>query len=105
MSRKYTAMKLQQENRAFAGTGGVSENNRHHCFQAAFRDTATGRVELARFENGIPAPMHIFSGLPGEWIIRRDESGQPVALLDTIVAGFVRDAVFYTREEAAALVC
>jgi len=104
MSRNYTVMKLTQENRAFAGTGGVSENNRCHCFQAAFRDTATGRVELARFENGTPAPMHIFSGLPHEWISSRDESGAPIALLETIIAGFVRDAVFYTREEAAALV-
>ena len=104
MSRKYTAMKLLQENRAFAGTGGVSDNNRCHCFQAAFQDTATGRVELARFEDGNPAPMHIFSGLPREWISQRDERGKPIALLETIVAGFVRDTVFYTREQAAALI-
>ncbi len=104
MSRNYTAMKLQQENRAFAGTGGVSANNRALAFQAAFLDTATGEVEVARFENGQPAPMHLFAGLPAAFIAERDGAGHPVALKSSVVAGFVRNMRFYTREEAAALV-
>ena len=104
MSRNYTVVKLQQENCAFAGTGGVSANNRAHAFQAAFLDTVTGEVEVARFENGQPAPMHIFSGLPSSWVAERDGAGHPVALKSTVIAGFVRNMRFYTREEAAALV-
>ena len=104
MGRKYTALRLRQENLAYAGTGGVSENCRSQQFQAAFQDTETGRVELARFENGQPAPMHIFSGLPDDWIVQRDADGHALALLDSIQAGFVRDSMFYTREQAAALV-
>ena len=104
MGRKYTAVQLRQENLAYTGTGGVSENCRTQQFQAAFQDTDTGRVELARFDNGQPAPMHIFSGLPGEWIVQWDADGNPLALLDSIQAGFVRDREFYTREQAAALV-
>ena len=104
MSRTYTAMRLQQENLAFAGTGGVSQNNRKHSFRAAFLDTASGRVELARFADGSPAPMHVLSGLPAEWIEHRDAAGEPVAVLASVVAGFVRNKIFYTREEAAALV-
>lgn len=104
MGRQYTAMKLHQENLAYAGTGGVSQNNRRARFLAAFQDTATGRVELARFENGKPATMHIFNGIPDEWILQRDKHGHPLALLETIQAGFVRESKFYTREEAAALV-
>ena len=104
MSRMFTAMRLQQENLAFAGTGGVSRNNRGLHFQAAFRDSATGRIELARFEDGSVAPMHLLSGLPDDWILQRDAAGTPSAVLATVVAGFVRDNVFYTREEAAALV-
>lgn len=104
MGRKYTALQLRQENLAYAGTGGISENCRSQRFQAAFQDLESGRIELARFENGQPAPMHIFSGLPDVWVVRRDGDGQPLALLDSIEAGFVRDGVFYTREQAAALV-
>jgi hypothetical protein len=96
-------MRLQQENRAFAGTGGVSANNRCQAFQAAFQDTATGAVELARFANGKVAPVHVFEGLPEGWVAERGNNGLPLALKGTVIAGFVRSDRFYTREEAAAL--
>ena len=104
MSRNYTVKKLHQENLAYAGTGGVSRNCRSERFQAAFRDTATGRVAVPRFENGKSAPMHLFCGLPDEWVDRRDDQGQVVALHESVEAGFVRNGVFYTRDQAAALV-
>ena len=47
--------------------------------------------------------LHLLVGLPEEWVTGRDENGHIVAVRDTIVAGFVRDEVFYTREEAAVL--
>ncbi len=99
----YTNQRLRVENEAYAGTGGVSQNNHEARFLPAFRDKDTGRVEVARLEDGQPAPMHILSGLPDEWVTGRDEQGCIVAVRDSIIAGFVRDGVFYTREEAAVL--
>lgn len=92
---------LDSENREFAGTLGVSGNNRDGGFRAAFRDTATGRVLLARFADGRPAPMHLLEGLPREWALSFDEVGCPSQLKSSIVAGFVRGRWFFTREEAA----
>jgi hypothetical protein len=34
-------------------------------------------------------------------VAARDAGGSIIALKDSIVAGFVRDGVFYTREQAA----
>jgi hypothetical protein len=104
MSRNYTAKKLHQENLAYAGTGGISSNCRSGRFQAAFRHSLTGQIALPRFDNGKLAPMHLFCGLPDDWVERRDDHGQIVALCDSVEAGFVRDGVFYTRDQAAALV-
>jgi len=97
----YTYERLREENEIYAGTGGVSENNACARFLPAFMDRSTGRVEPARKENGTPAPMHLLFGLPEEWVSARDVDGHITALKDTIVAGFVRDGVFYTREQAA----
>ncbi|MEJ2088040.1 MAG: hypothetical protein P8Y69_06125 [Gammaproteobacteria bacterium] len=98
-----TYERLRAENEAFAGTAGVSQNNSQARFVPAFRDTDSGRVEIARLANGEPAPMHLLCGLPDDWVTGRDENGRIVAILDTVIAGFVRDGVFYTREEAARL--
>jgi hypothetical protein len=98
-----TKHRIRRENLAFTGTGGVSEENRDNRFEPAFRDDATGRVEVSRYGDGRPAPMHLMDGLPGEWIDRRDDQGRPCVLKGSIVAGFVRDGRFYTREEAADL--
>ena len=102
MSRPMTANTLRQENLAFAGTNAVSGNNRTQRFLPAFRDDATGRVELARFANGKPAPAHLIVGLPSEWATAYAQDGSIMAVKATIVAGFVRDDQFFTREEAAA---
>ena len=92
---------LKLENQAFRGTKGVSENNRSDGFKPAFLNQKTGRVELARFGNGTPAPVHLIDGLPEEWTATRGKDGTAVSLLSEIVAGFVREGVFYSREEAA----
>jgi hypothetical protein len=47
--------------------------------------------------------MHLIDGLPREWVCARDAVGRPAALKATVVAGFVRDGLFYTREQAANL--
>ncbi len=102
MSRPMSAQTLHQENLAFAGTCGVSRNGRRHRFLPAFRDEETGRVELARFANGKLAPAHLIVGLPADWVTDRAADGSVLALKASIVAGFVREERFYTREEAAA---
>ncbi len=95
--------RIRQENLAFAGTGGVSQQNHCRRLCPAFRDEVTGHVELSRYANGAPAPVHVIDGLPGEWICTRDGRGQPVTVKSSVVAGFVRDGEFYTREQAAEL--
>lgn len=103
MSPPLTKNRIRRENLAFTGTGGVSAENRNDRFEPAFRDDATGRVEVSRFSDGSPAPMHLMDGLPEDWVHTRDERGRACALKPTIVAGFVRDGKFYTREQAADL--
>ncbi len=94
-------MNLRQDNLAFRGTTGVSENNRDTGFVPAFRQDDTGRIELARLKNGKVAPAHIISWLPTEWADSIGDDGTVEGLIPGIVAGFVRDGRFYTREEAA----
>ena len=101
MAPPLTRNRIRRENLAFTGTGGVSPENRYRRFAPAFRDEATGQVELSRYANGALAPMHLIDGLPWDWVCACDEQGRPSALKATIVAGFVRDGRFYTREQAA----
>jgi hypothetical protein len=101
MVRSMNNERLRRENLAFAGTRGVSEHARQARFVPAFKDLETGRVELACFAPGTPAPMHVLCCLPDEWAAERNASGEIVALKPSIIAGFVRDDRFYTREEAA----
>lgn len=102
MGRAFTAGDLQYGNDMFAGSGGVSSGNRHIGFMPAFFDIETGRMELSCFADGKPAPMHLLDGLPEAWIVERDAFGRVVAVKHTVVAGFARDGVFYTRAQAAA---
>ncbi len=97
----YTYERLREENETYAGTGGVSENNCARRFLPAFRDELSGRVELARTPDGAQATMHLLCCLPDEWVTERDSEGRIQALKDSVIAGFVRNGAFYTREEAA----
>jgi len=101
MNTPLTKESLQQENLAFVGTGGLSEENRSQGFIPAFYDVATGRGEIARFADGRPAPMHLIEGLPGEWVVERDAAGRACAIKSTVISGFIRGAYFYTRTQAA----
>jgi hypothetical protein len=102
MNNLLTNETLRRQNLAFVGTGGVSDENRSGGFRPAFYDASTGRVELARFANGLPAPMHLLDGLPDSWVALRDATGRITGLRASVIAGFVRDGFFYTREQAAA---
>lgn len=99
--RPLTPERLRMENRAFVGTGGVSRENRSSGFLPAFYDTESGFVQIARFRNGTPAPLHLLDGLPDDWVKRRLPSSSVVAVKDSVIAGFLRQGRFYTREQAA----
>lgn len=92
---------LVEENRRFAGTGGVSENNAQARFVPAFQDAHTGQVEISRFRDGRPAPFHLIDGLPEDWIAERDVTGRVIRIKGSIISGFVRFGVFFTRQEAS----
>jgi len=93
---------LRSENLRFAGTKGISENNRCYRFKPAFLDKSTGRIEIARQENGQAATMHLISWLPTDWATSiRD--GKVNALKPEIISGFELEGAFYTRDEAAEL--
>jgi hypothetical protein len=102
MNKQLTTETLRKQNLAFVGTGGISEENRSGGFRPAFHDLASGRTALARFADGRPAPMHLLDGLPENWVVQRDASGRVCAIKDSVIAGFVRNGLFYTREQAAA---
>lgn len=102
MNNLLTTETLRKQNLAFVGSGGVSEENGSAGFLPAFYDCATGRAVLARFADGRPAPMHLLDGLPDEWVAERDAAGRVSAIKNSVIAGFVRDGFFYTREQAAA---
>ena len=97
-----TARTLRQQNRRFRGTGGVSAENQSLGFAPAFLDTTTHQIYRACFADGRPAPMHLLEGLPPAVVATRDATGRVTALKPTVLAGFVREERFYTREQAAA---
>ena len=101
MNKPLSNATLREENLAYIGTGGLSQENWSAGFIPAFYDPDTGRAEIARFADGRPAPMHLLEGLPGEWVKKRDASGRASAIKGSVISGFIRGAYFYTRNQAA----
>ena len=101
MSQTMSIERLERENRIYAGTGGISQENRSKGFIPAFYDAETGAVELSRFANGSLAPVHLIEGLPDAWVVERDLKGMIRAIKRSVIAGFVRGEFFYTRQQAA----
>ena len=100
MSSRY----LQLESAAHRGTGGVSAENRDLGFVPAFLDTDTGIIYPSTFADGRPAPVHVLDGFPDEVVLARDLRGRVARVVGSIIAGFLRESRFYTRDEAAKLV-
>lgn len=92
---------LRDENTHFAGTGGRSPENAHLGFRPAFLDFSTQVIYLSCFADGRPAPLHLIDGLPDEVIVDRSPTGRPLAAKASVIAGFVRNGFFYSREAAA----
>lgn len=101
MKRLMTLQRLADENVAFTGTGGRSQENRGLGFEPAFYDFTRGTTYRSRFADGKAAPFHVLDGLPDEVIASRDPSGRAVAAKATLISGFVRNGLFYTRTAAA----
>jgi hypothetical protein len=101
MTQRNTAERLKLESDAYAGSGGVSQENRAMGFCPAFYDRETGVIELSRFANGTVAPVHLLEGLPDAWVVERGMDGMTLAIKQSIIAGFVRGGSFYTRQQAA----
>jgi hypothetical protein len=94
---------LGLQNAVFTGTGGVSRENRAAGFRPAFRHRRSGEVMLSSFADGRQAPIHLLDGLPDAWLVPGAPKGQR-CLGDAVEAGFVRDGLFYSREQAAAAI-
>lgn len=78
---------LVLENLAFSGTGGISRNNADLGFMPGFLDIRTGKIYRSRYADGSPAPVHLLEGLR--------------EIRQYLIAGFIREQRFYTREQAA----
>ncbi len=92
---------LREQNQQFKGSGGISQENRSLGFVPAFQDSRTGAVYRSRFSDGRHAPVHVMGGLPSKLVQKISDSGRVVALIDSVIAGFLRDSHFYTRRKAA----
>jgi len=101
MNQLMTGERLRKENQEHHGGGGVSEGNHGAGFIPAFCDTATGQVEPSRLADGSLATIHLLDGLPADWIVARGEDNEILAVKATVIAGFVRAGVFFTRDQAA----
>jgi len=98
---RLTLSLLQEQNRIFRGSGGISDENRALGFRPAFYDLETGEAHLSRFANGKEAPMHLLDGLPDELVAQRQENGRVTETTPGVIAGFVLHGQFYTRDQAA----
>ena len=94
---------LETENQQFSGTTGVSQNNRSCGFIPAFCNLETHTVEPSRFASGAMAPVHVIDGLPSDWIESWDAEGHVNTVKGGVIAGFLLEGCFYTREQAAYL--
>lgn len=101
MTQAMTVKSLYYQNLAYAGTPGISRLGNRCGFMPGFLDRETGRVYVSRRADGTPAPVHVFDGLPEDLVVTRTGSGQVAAIKGTVIAGFILEGQFYTREQAA----
>ncbi len=59
---------------------------------------------MSRFADGRMAPFHTLEGLPDELVLGRNAGWRACAVKASVISGFERAGLFYTRGEAAALV-
>ncbi len=101
MAQIMTRGTLKTQNQVFASTRGVSRKNRGLGFVPGFLDQETGFVYASCNADGSPAPIHRMDGLPDEVVLMRTPAGRVVVVKGSLIAGFIRNGHFYTREQAA----
>lgn len=101
---RVTNVALSQQSSEHKNTGGFSQDNDRNGFHPAFIDAVTGTIYHSRFADGRLAPFHLLEGLPEDVIAERDAHGRVAAAKSSVVADFVRDGRFFSREEAASVV-
>jgi hypothetical protein len=94
------SQRLIDENNRYQVTSGVSGGNREYNFIPAFLDFESGVVYISSFSNGVPAPIHIYEGLPSHLIISRNAINKTVKIKHSVVSGFIHENQFYTRDQA-----
>lgn len=103
MGEQVTDNDIHQQGLKYQGTGGCSQVSSPLGFQPAFLDTRTHAIYLSRFADGRPAPLHVLDGLPEELVVERAEDGRILTVKPSLVSGFTKDGLFYTRDECASL--
>jgi hypothetical protein len=103
-ARGLSDKELHKQNRTYSGSGGVSQYNRRAGFMPAYKNMRTGVAVVSRFADGSPAPVHVLEGLPDDWVASRDGRGNVRRVFSSVIAGFVRDGTFFTREAAARII-
>ena len=99
MAQTMTKEILASQNEKFAGSGGVSHDNKDMGFVPGFLDEETGSVYPSRHADGSPAAVHLIEGLPENLVLKRDSAGRVCVIKATVIAGFIRDGLFFTREQ------
>jgi hypothetical protein len=70
-------------------------------FRHAYLDFSTCAIYLSTDRYGLPADYHSLEGLPDEVVQRRWITGTVSSVKPTLIAGFERNGLFYTRKSAA----
>jgi hypothetical protein len=93
--------RLHEDNVREAGSGGRSQDNRGLGLRPAFLDFSTQAIYPSRFSDGRPAPIHSLDGLPDELVVESSAQGRVLSAKPTVIAGFERNGLFYTRSATA----
>lgn len=96
-----TRKTLKEQNHKLSHTAGVSRHNRTRGYLPGFLDKETGSVYPSCKADGSPATIHVMDGLPENLIMTRSASGRAAAVKRTVIAGFIKEGHFYTREQVA----
>lgn len=70
-------------------------------FLPAFRHLETGEIRLCQLADGRLSRRHLLDSLPEDWILERDASGRPAALVSEVEPGFLRGIQFWTLQNLA----
>jgi len=101
MRRTLSPGGLRAQNRAHRGAGGTSAESRGAGYVPGFLDTETGATYRSRDAAGRAAAVHLLDGLPEWLVVRRSAAGRVAEVKHSVVAGFLRDGRFFTREQVS----